>query len=195
MKVCNQLIFILLIIVILGGCGTLPTLAPVVTRVPGPAPVFEPQRDTTAPPAPAVPEPAARLDDALFHTLASLGIDYKWGGNTRVTGFDCSGLIAHVFKEAHGIGLPRSAAEQSRAGTPVSLENLQVGDLVFFNTQRQPYSHVGIYIGESRFVHAPKPGSVVRTENLKANYWAKRFDGARRIAVPGGARTVAATQP
>ena len=193
MKACNQLIFMLLISAALAGCATSPTLAPVVSRDPAPAGVFKPEPEAAA--RPSLSQPATRMEDALFQALASLDIDYKWGGNTRVTGFDCSGLVAHVFKEAHGISLPRNSAEQSRAGTPVSLENLQVGDLVFFNTQRRPYSHVGIYIGESRFVHAPKPGSVVRTENLKAHYWAKRFDGARRIAVPGGAQTVAATQP
>lgn len=189
MKVCNQLIFILLSIALLAGCGTLPTLAPVGTRAPGPAPVVETEREATA--RPAVPEQAAPLDDALFLALASLGVDYKWGGTTRVTGFDCSGLVAHVFKQAYGISLPRNTAQQSRAGMPVPPENLQVGDLVFFNTQGRPYSHVGIYIGEQRFVHAPKPGSIVRTENLKARYWATRFDGARRIASPQGAQTAA----
>jgi len=193
MKVCNQLIFMFLIAGALAGCGTSPTLAPVVSREPGPAPFLQPERNSSA--RPSVPEPAARMDEALFQALASLGIDYKWGGNTRVSGFDCSGLVAHVFKEAYGVSLPRSSVEQSRAGTPVSQKELEVGDLVFFNTLRRPHSHVGIYIGDQRFVHAPKAGSVVRTENLKARYWAKRFDGARRIAMPGAAQTAAAVQP
>lgn len=193
MNVCNQLIFIFLITGALAGCSTSPSLAPVVSREPEPSPILKPERISSA--STDAPEPAARLDEALFQALASLGVDYKWGGNTRVTGFDCSGLVAHVFKQAYGVNLPRNSAEQSREGTPVSRADLQVGDLVFFNTLRRPHSHVGIYIGDQRFVHAPKPGSVVRTETLKAGYWAKRFDGARRIASPVSAQTAAVTQP
>lgn len=193
MKVYNQLILMGLAAAILGGCATAPSLAPVVTREREPAGVSNLEREAAAKPV-LPPAPASRPGEALFHALASLGIDYKWGGSTRVSGFDCSGLVAHVFKEAYGVSLPRSSTEQSQAGAPVSLENLQLGDLVFFNTQRRPSSHVGIYVGEQRFVHAPKPGSVVRTENLKARYWAKRFDGARRIATPGSAQSVAAAQ-
>ena len=113
--------------------------------------------------------------------LMALGVDYRDGGRSHVTGFDCSGLVAHVFEEAYGIRLPRNALSQSEAGLPVSLDQLDPGDLVFYDTLGRPYSHVGIYLGDGRFVHAPKSGSSVRVESLRGAYWVKRFNGARRI--------------
>jgi len=113
--------------------------------------------------------------------LMALGVDYRDGGRSHVTGFDCSGLVAHVFEEAYGIRLPRNALSQSEAGLPVSLDQLEPGDLVFYDTLGRPYSHVGIYLGDGRFVHAPKSGSSVRVESLRSAYWVKRFNGARRI--------------
>ena len=97
------------------------------------------------------------------------------------TGFDCSGLVAHVFKEAYGLLLPHNAKAQSERGKFVPARELEAGDLVFFNTERQPFSHVGIYLGDGRFIHAPKPGAVVRTENMQLAYWRTRYDGARRL--------------
>lgn len=124
----------------------------------------------------------ARDSDVLFLALAAAGADYRWGGKSYQKGFDCSGLVAFVFREAYGLALPHNSQAQSRMGETIPAADLQPGDLVFFNTQREPYSHVGIYLGEGRFIHAPKEGAVVRTENLSARYWATRFDGARRIA-------------
>lgn len=121
--------------------------------------------------------------EMLFHVLTSIGVDYTYGGNSPVTGFDCSGLVAHVFREGYGISLPRNARGQSQVGEPVSADALRPGDLVFYNTLNQPFSHVGIYLGDGRFVHAPKTGSTVRIENLKSSYWLKRWNGARRVAV------------
>jgi len=89
-------------------------------------------------------------------------------------------LVAHVFQEAYGIRLPHNARAQSRMGRPVSASRLQAGDLVFYNTER-PFSHVGIYLGDNRFIHAPRPGASVRVENMGSRYWQRRFDGARRI--------------
>ncbi len=111
----------------------------------------------------------------------ALGVDYRNGGRSLVTGFDCSGLVAHVFEEAYGIRLPRNVRAQSEAGLPVSVNELEPGDLVFYDTLGRPYSHVGIYLGDGRFVHAPKSGSRVRVDNLRGAYWVKRFNGARRI--------------
>lgn len=119
--------------------------------------------------------------EALLLALLALGVDYRDGGRSPITGFDCSGLVAHVFEQAYGIRLPRNAQAQSEAGMPVRGDELQPGDLVFYDTLGRPYSHVGIYLGEGRFVHAPKPGSSVRVESLRGAYWAKRFNGARRI--------------
>ena len=117
----------------------------------------------------------------LFAALAAAGFDYKRGGKSMSSGFDCSGLVAHVFEEAYGVLLPHNAAAQSTRGKTIERAELEPGDLVFFNTERRAYSHVGIYLGEDRFIHAPKPGAVVRTENMKLAYWQKRYDGARRI--------------
>lgn len=189
----NQLILQGLAIFILAACGGVEIRAPVVSRESAPAVPLEPEVSAPAP-APSA-TPATQPDEALFHALAALGIDYQWGGNTRVSGFDCSGLVAHVFKEAYGLALPRHTSEQARVGRAVAVEDLQAGDLVFFNTQRRPYSHVGIYVGDQRFVHAPKAGSVIRTENFRTAYWSKRFNGARRIELPGAPAAVTAGQP
>jgi len=131
-------------------------------------------------PASAAPMSAER-QEALLQALLALGVDYRYGGKSPVTGFDCSGLVAHVYREAWGIRLPHSTKAQSEAGVPVSLAELQAGDLVFYDTQKRPYSHVGIYMGEGKFVHAPKSGARVRVESLRSEYWSSRFNGARRI--------------
>lgn len=123
----------------------------------------------------------AERAEALLQTLLALGLDYRYGGSSRATGFDCSGLVAHVYKVAWGIRMPRTSLEQSKRGMPVSLPDLEAGDLVFYNTLNRPFSHVGIYVGDGRFVHAPKSGARVRVESLKSTYWMQRFDGARRI--------------
>jgi len=119
--------------------------------------------------------------EALLQTLLMLGVDYRYGGKSPETGFDCSGLVAHVFREAYGIELPHNARAQSEMGVRVSLAELRAGDLVFYNTLNRPYSHVGIYLGDGRFVHAPKTGAQVRVEPISGRYWMQRFDGARRI--------------
>ncbi len=134
-------------------------------------------------------KPAAELSpvgpkraEALLQTLLVLGVDYRNGGNSPASGFDCSGLVAHVYREAYGIKLPHNARAQSEIGARVSLAELRAGDLVFYNTLNRPYSHVGIYVGDGRFVHAPKTGAQVRVEQISGAYWMKRFDGARRIS-------------
>jgi cell wall-associated NlpC family hydrolase len=119
--------------------------------------------------------------EALLQTLLMLGVDYRYGGKSPQTGFDCSGLVAHVFREAYGIELPHNARAQSEMGMRVSLSELRAGDLVFYNTLNRPFSHVGIYLGDGRFVHAPKTGAQVRVEPIGGKYWMRRFDGARRI--------------
>ena len=119
--------------------------------------------------------------EALLQTLLALGLDYRNGGNSPDTGFDCSGLVAHVFREAYGIRLPQNARAQSEYGARVSLAELRAGDLVFYNTLNRSFSHVGIYLGDGRFVHAPKTGAQIRIEPIRSSYWMKRFDGARRI--------------
>ena len=117
----------------------------------------------------------------LDGALGLVGIRYRRGGDSAETGFDCSGFVGFVVLENLGLRLPRTAREISQAGEPVAKTELEPGDLVFFNTMRRAFSHVGIYLGDGRFIHAPKPGAVVRTESMQLAYWRTRFDGARRI--------------
>lgn len=121
--------------------------------------------------------------ELAISALGLLGVPYKWGGNSAQTGLDCSGFVKAVFDQAAGVKLPRRAAEQAHATQPVSLNEIAPGDLVFFNTMRRRFSHVGIYIGDGRFVHAPRAGSNVRIENMNKSYWQRRFNGARRVHV------------
>lgn len=125
--------------------------------------------------------PRAERAEALLQALLAIGIDYSRGGTSPATGFDCSGLVAYVYREAWGIRLPATTAAQSQSGVPVSLAELQAGDLLFYDTLQRPYSHVGIYLGEGKFVHAPRTGAQVRIESLQSSYWTARFNGARRI--------------
>jgi cell wall-associated NlpC family hydrolase len=120
----------------------------------------------------------------LIHALQALGVPYRYGGRSPETGFDCSGLIAHVFERAWGIALPASTAALRKVGTAVKAKELQPGDLVFYNTRNRPYSHVGIYLGEGRFVHAPRSGAHVRVESVETRYWRARFNGGRRLEPP-----------
>jgi len=125
-------------------------------------------------------EPAALAAQAML----TLGARYRLGGRSPLTGFDCSGLVTHVFEQAWGVTLPHNVQAQSKVGLPIALGKLEPGDLVFYNTRNRPYSHVGIYLGDARFIHAPRPGKQVRVENLRNTYWMDRFDGARRLVPP-----------
>ena len=121
---------------------------------------------------------------AALQALFAVGVRYHYGGNSPDTGFDCSGLVAHVFDRAWGVALPRSAEEQRNVGRAVKRAELQPGDLVFYNTRNRPFSHVGIYLGDGNFVHAPRPGQRVRIESIDTPYWRARFSGARRLDPP-----------
>jgi len=123
--------------------------------------------------------------DITSYALSLIGVNYKFGGNTPEQGLDCSGLIRYVFQQATGIALPRTAREQARVGETVAIDKLQPGDLVFFNTRRFQFSHVGLYLGDNRFIHAPSRGGSVEVVSLEQKYWQKAFNGARRI-VGGG---------
>ncbi len=121
------------------------------------------------------------IQDLVIKGLEFVGVPYRRGGNTVESGLDCSGFTRLVFLDSNGIDLPRTAAEQSQVGTKVSAEELKPGDLVFFNTMRRAYSHVGIYLGNNQFVHAPKPGAEIRVENMQQSYWVSKYNGARRL--------------
>lgn len=113
--------------------------------------------------------------------LELLGIRYKWGGDTPATGLDCSGLVRYVFQKVTGVTLPRTAKDMSRLGEQVAVADLRPGDLVFFDTRHFAFSHVGIYLGDNRFVHAPRRGREVEVATFDSSFWQKRFSGARRM--------------
>jgi len=125
--------------------------------------------------------------DIAIYALGMIGVNYKFGGNTPDGGLDCSGLVRYVFQQVTGVTLPRTAREMGRMGEKVAMKDLMPGDLVFFNTRRFAYSHVGIYLGDNRFIHAPNRGSEVEIVAITDAYWRKHFNGARRLvgALPG----------
>lgn len=124
----------------------------------------------------------ARASELVVNAMGFLGVPYKRGGTNSDTGFDCSGFVRAIYEQTAGLILPRVAAQQAAATEKINRSELQPGDLVFFNTMRRAFSHVGIYIGNGKFIHSPKPGAEVRVEDMGMSYWAKRFDGARRVA-------------
>lgn len=121
------------------------------------------------------------MNDLAIYALSLAETPYRYGGSSPRNGFDCSGFVYYVFLKSLGLQLPRTSLEMSRMGESLNKDQLRPGDLVFFNTQRQPYSHVGIYVGENRFVHAPKSGKAIAIVNMREKYWQRRYDGARRI--------------
>ena len=127
--------------------------------------------------------PATR-SDIVVQALSLLGTPYRFGGASPDVGFDCSGLVRHVFGSVLNWDLPRRSEDISALGEAVGRSDLQPGDLLFFNTLRRAFSHVAIYIGDGRFVHAPAKNGRVRVEGLDDRYWAARFDGARRVIEP-----------
>ena len=129
----------------------------------------------------------AKATQLVVGALGFLGVPYRRGGSDAETGFDCSGFVRAIYQQTAGLLLPRRASEQAAATEKIDKNELKPGDLVFFNTMRRAFSHVGIYVGNGKFIHAPKPGGEVRVEDLGASYWAKRFDGARRVPIDASA--------
>lgn len=119
--------------------------------------------------------------ELILKGLEMVGVSYRRGGTDPDSGLDCSGFVQLVYRESIGKVLPRTSREMSEVGERVDRKELQPGDLVFFNTMRRAFSHVGIYLGEGRFLHAPRPGGEVRVEEMGSSYWVKRYNGARRI--------------
>ena len=136
-----------------------------------------------------------KASELVVNAMGFLGVPYKRGGNTAETGFDCSGFVRAIYEQSVGLLLPRRAEQQAAATQRIDKNELQPGDLVFFNTMRRAFSHVGIYVGDGKFIHSPKPGAEVRVESLSVSYWQRRFDGARRVQqAPGASAAGAETQ-
>jgi cell wall-associated NlpC family hydrolase len=135
-----------------------------------------------AAPAEAAALPPERAAEVVMLALNFIDTPYRRGGTAQETGFDCSGFTRHVFEQGLGFTLPRQADEQAAAPGLLRVKRSQLlpGDLVFFNTLRRRYSHVGIYVGDGRFIHAPRTGAAVRVEDMDLPYWKTRYNGARR---------------
>jgi cell wall-associated NlpC family hydrolase len=158
----------------LSACSSLPPRTPGGTD---PGGASEAGEATSGPPG-RVPDDLAR--EAAFLALSLVDTPYRYGGNTPQGGFDCSGLIVYVFRNAAGVALPRTVARLAGVGEPVRLAAVRSGDLVLFDT-RGRFSHAGIYVGCGRFVHAPSTGGTVRLDGVQARYWRPRLSGARRV--------------
>ncbi len=120
----------------------------------------------------------------VVNAMGFLGVPYRRGGNSAESGFDCSGFVRAMYEQTIGLVLPRRADEQAAATQEIDRADLKPGDLVFFNTMRRAFSHVGIYVGDGKFIHSPRSGSHIRVEDMRAAYWQTRFNGARRVT-PG----------
>jgi cell wall-associated NlpC family hydrolase len=139
-------------------------------------------RPAPAPLPPPGPRGMASANDILFRAIGLVGTPYHWGGNTPESGFDCSGLVVYVFRTIAGVSLPRTTQDMFALDlADVHRDRLQGGDLVFFNTAGREISHVGIYVGQDRFVHAPNEGGTVRLDTLSNVYWDKHYSGAKRV--------------
>jgi cell wall-associated NlpC family hydrolase len=133
-----------------------------------------------------------RTSELVLNAMGFLGVPYRRGGNSVETGFDCSGFVRAMYEQTVGLVLPRKADDQAAVTQVIERQELQPGDLVFFNTMRRAFSHVGIYVGEGKFIHSPKPGQQVRVEDMSGSYWQRRFDGARRVVGAGETGSAAA---
>jgi cell wall-associated NlpC family hydrolase len=122
-----------------------------------------------------------KASELVVTAMGFLGVPYKRGGNSFDHGLDCSGFVRLIYEQTVGMVLPRRSAEQAAATTPIEKSELQPGDLVFFNTLKSTFSHVGIYVGDHKFIHSPRSGAVIRVEDMRVAYWQQRFDGARRV--------------
>ena len=125
---------------------------------------------------------SSKAGELVVSAMGFLGVPYKRGGNSFESGFDCSGFVKALYEQTVGKVLPRKAEQQAAATLQIDKSDLQPGDLVFFNTLKRAFSHVGIYVGEGKFIHSPKPGAAVRVEDMQKAYWNQRFDGARRVS-------------
>lgn len=122
-----------------------------------------------------------KASELVIQAMGLLGVPYKLGGTSEEKGFDCSGFVRYMYEKSVGLVLPRRAEDQANATEEISRSELKPGDLVFFNTLKRTFSHVGIYVGDGKFIHAPRPGKAVRVDDMREAYWQKRFNGARRV--------------
>jgi len=157
----KKLIYYLSLAAALAGCGSLPPSSP------------EKPAERAAAPL------SAKAQDVVLYAFSLIDTGYRFGGKNPEAGLDCSGMVSYIYGQAAGLKVSGSAADIARNGRPVPRQGLKPGDLVFFNTMNRSYSHVGIYIGDDRFVHAPATNGRIRIDSLGARYYAERFEAAR----------------
>lgn len=157
-----------LVALIVSACGTTPPTNPTTTTV---------ERTRTH----IAPESSQEGQEIVMYALGLLERDYRFGGTNPDTGLDCSGMVGYIYQQAVGLKLPRSAAQIAQTGQEIGRAQLRPGDLVFFNTMNRPYSHVGIYIGDNRFIHAPRRNSKISITSLDNPYFSQRWNGGRRF--------------
>jgi hypothetical protein len=179
----RRLWFLLSIVVLLAACSSAPQISARKGHASGH--VYE----TRPPGFPNFVDHSVGREEISIEAMGLVGIPYRWGGNTPASGFDCSGLVDYVLARAADVKLPRTTAELRSSGVPIKPDEIAAGDLVFFDTDGRPYSHVGIYVGKLRFVNAPSTGGTVRLDYLNNPYWARHFNGIRRVAPPKRAPT------
>jgi cell wall-associated NlpC family hydrolase len=155
-----------LLILLLTGCSSLSVLTP-------------PERETIAQHKPATV--SLKGNEVVLYALGLIDTGYRFGGKNPQAGLDCSGMVSYIYGEATGLKVEGSAADIARQSRPIEQDSLRPGDLVFFNTRNKPLSHVGIYIGDARFVHAPSSNGKVRIDRLSDRYYAQRFETARTL--------------
>jgi cell wall-associated NlpC family hydrolase len=157
--------------------------APERTATPSPAETVVQAATAAAQPAGLMSQVRDQASDMVLTAMNFLGVPYRRGGGSESTGFDCSGFTRHIFEMSLGLVLPRRADEQAKAKGLISIgrDELKPGDLVFFNTLRRTFSHVGIYVGDNKFIHSPSAGGKVRVEDMRLPYWTNRYTGARRV--------------
>jgi hypothetical protein len=178
---------LLLLTLLVAACSGAPTR---VSRAPDTSSTTASNRTFATPSGfPNFVDHSVGREEISIQAMSLVGVPYRWGGNTPEAGFDCSGLVRYVVDRAAAVNLPRTTADMSGRGESIEPDEVAPGDLIFFNTTGRPHSHVGIYVGKLRFVNAPSTGGTVRLDYLTNPYWAKRFDGIRRVAPPKSAPT------
>ncbi|WP_158935388.1 NlpC/P60 family protein [Burkholderia sp. S171] len=176
---------LLLLTLLVAACSSAPTR---VSRAPAASNATASNRTFATPSGfPNFVDHSVGREEISIQAMSLVGVPYRWGGNTPEAGFDCSGLVRYVVDRAASVNLPRTTADMSVRGESIEPDEVAPGDLIFFNTTGRPHSHVGIYVGKLRFVNAPSTGGTVRLDYLTNPYWAKRFDGIRRVAPPKAA--------
>ncbi len=174
----RQLLLPFLLVALLAACSSTPQKS--VRNGEG---AYASGAERTRPPGlPNFVDHSVGREEISIQAMSLVGIPYRWGGNTPDSGFDCSGLVQYVVGRAASVTLPRTTADMSSRGETIEPDEIAAGDLIFFNTTGRAHSHVGIYVGKLRFVNAPSTGGTVRLDYLTNPYWAKRFDGIRRVA-------------